>query len=528
MFGKEAGKRIAGWAIVALLLAFVLSSGSAYGQPQQTVNMNAPPPQAVVQAGGVYTGQIFSGSQPVCYFIVARYPIGATPPYGPVCVPNSPGVVNLSATKYITINWQGTGATTYDVIRSTSSSYPVPCSGCAVGVGLTTTLLVDNGLSGVAYPNAGYVNAVQANANLYIDNQSAAVPKVMQNLNGTVTQVGEVVGSPTAGNCAQYNANGQLVDAGTTCGSSAGAVTTGVPLTVGLPVIGAGGGAVAIGSRQGNTTQYVSRGAVVPGTSECANWDASGNISSSGAPCAVTAFAPVVSSTFAARGACNSGREGQMAVFTDSVIESICLSAAWVNSYANRRLTLPSIAGTWVNQGTSTLTNTGGVAVLSAQSGGGGNNIRGQFFSTPATPYTISLRFVISGLMLGYDTCGLYLRQSSDGKLIALTNGIREGGSGQVVGYAVQKFTNVTTFSANYGASPWYGQVGTYSVLSAVQVVDDGVNRTFQVSQDGVNWSTLATNGRTDFLTADQYGYACDAHGSGDALVGLFYSLTVQ
>lgn len=65
---------------------------------------------------------------------------------------------------------------------------------------------------------------------------------------------------------------------------TAGGVTTGVTLTSNLPVIGAGSGAVAVGTRSGNTTQYVTTtGAQTSG--DCVKIDANGNHVANGSAC---------------------------------------------------------------------------------------------------------------------------------------------------------------------------------------------------------------------------------------------------
>jgi hypothetical protein len=63
-------------------------------------------------------------------------------------------------------------------------------------------------------------------------------------------------------------------------------------LTANLPVIGGGAGAPpAVGSRSGNTTKYVTMDASTPAANDCAKFDASGNVSSAGAPCGTSSSA---------------------------------------------------------------------------------------------------------------------------------------------------------------------------------------------------------------------------------------------
>jgi hypothetical protein len=235
----------------------------------------------------------------------------------------------------------------------------------------------------------------------------------------------------------------------------------------------------------------------------------------------------VVSSTWAGRSACNVAAEGVTAVFTNSAVVSYCFSSVWANSFLGRRVNLPSIAGTWLNQGTSTIDATHGYISLVTQSGNGTNVIRGQAFATPVTPYTISLTLLASGFMQNYDSCGLFLRDSVGGRVLWLTGQGREGGSGQVFSYAAQRWTTSTAFSANILQT--FGQPSTWAPAVAVQIEDNGATRFYRISSDGQNWSLYTSTANTDWVTApDQYGYGCDSQGNGNALVGLFYDLTVQ
>lgn len=414
---------------------------------------------------GVSVSGTSSGNSGYCWWVVPIYPIGNGPISTPACLAGIAPLGNGSAA--VRISWPtAPSATLYQVIRTPTSNFPPAGTSCfTTGPCLLGLVGAVATLSDTGIAGTTYTTATPASAVSY----SLAIDN----------------------------------------------------LTVALPVIR---------TTLGGTNFIQPQVTGTPTVGNCAKWNtATGVLEDSGGTCGgIAATVPIVSSTYAARGTCTSTNEGQTAIFSDSLIQSVCISATWINTFLGRRLTLPSIAGTWVNQGTSTITATGGVAVLTTQTGSGSNNIRAQVFTLPATPYTVTLLFSVSGFMQGYDTCGLYLRQSSDGKMILHTNSIREGGSGQITGYAVQKYTNATTFSANYGTSPWYGQTGSYPALSAVRISDDGVNRTYQVSGNGLNWQTVTTNGHTDFLTADQYGYGCDGHGTGDALTGLFYSISVQ
>src|SRR3990170_3103366 len=137
-----------------------------------------------------------------------------------------------------------------------------------------------------------------------------------------------------------------------------------------------------------------------------------------------------------------------------------------------------------------------------------GENVRARIKSAPATPYTITAAFLQMRPEVDFAACGLLFRQSSDGKLVtgALIWDSTLTGSGDSAIRAV-KYTNPTTFSANY--------TNTLPVspgnLVFIRIADDGVNRITSYSADGQHWTTVHSVGRTDFLTADQVGFFCNA-----------------
>ena len=162
----------------------------------------------------------------------------------------------------------------------------------------------------------------------------------------------------------------------------------------------------------------------------------------------------------------------------------------------------------WVNQGGASVDTTNGGIHLIAPAGAG-ENVRARVKAAPATPYTITAAFLQMRPEVDFAACGLLFRQSSDGKLVtgALIWDSTLTGSGDSAIRAV-KYTNPTTFSANY--------TNTLPVspgnLVFIRIADDGVNRITSYSADGQHWTTVHSVGRTDFLTADQVGFFCNAN----------------
>lgn len=185
--------------------------------------------------------------------------------------------------------------------------------------------------------------------------------------------------------------------------------------------------------------------------------------------------------------------------------------------------TLPVTAGfAWVNQGTATLTDTAGAfSVLSAPAAGG-RQIRARVKSAPATPYVITVYFLPEALTSAtFPDAGLVWRESASGKMIRL-NVTAQGGSAPVA--FIAKENSATSFNSGYTLS-WpaaWGLVGGFSGVNMLPVwmrmEDDGTNRNCYISRDGQHWYLIHSVGRTDYITADQIGFAVNPDNAGSGM----------
>lgn len=113
---------------------------------------------------------------------------------------------------------------------------------------------------------------------------------------GNTTEFATVNSSTVNGDCAEWDANGNLVDTGAACAGSPNTVANGktgqTSFTASLPILGNGTSALAQGTRSGNTTEFGTvSGSTVSG--DCVKWDANGNLVDVGAPCGTSANTPV-------------------------------------------------------------------------------------------------------------------------------------------------------------------------------------------------------------------------------------------
>lgn len=153
---------------------------------------------------------------------------------------------------------------------------------------------------------------------------------------------------------------------------------------------------------------------------------------------------------------------------------------------------------TWVNQGGASVTvnGNGGIALLAPLSSS--LNLRLRVMSAPATPYTVTAAFLSPALSVAtIQEAGLCFRDSGSGKIHAFF-----AYASSATGIASTKFTDATTFSADYIA-----QLFTRQGVTWFRIQDDGTNRICSYSADGYTWIVFSTIGRTDFLTANQVGF---------------------
>ena len=76
----------------------------------------------------------------------------------------------------------------------------------------------------------------------------------------------------------------------------------------------------------------------------------------------------------------------------------------------------------------------------------------------------------------------MILRNSGSGSLIVFGPGFVSNSH-----LRISKFSNATTFSADYGVTAWSNLFGP---IRWYQIRDNGTNRFFEYSYDGVEWIT--------------------------------------
>jgi hypothetical protein len=151
---------------------------------------------------------------------------------------------------------------------------------------------------------------------------------------------------------------------------------------------------------------------------------------------------------------------------------------------------------TWLNQGATTATDSAGGVYLSRLCNTTTNEFSGKYKSMGSAPWTVTVHIRPNLPEQNFVGYALFFRESSSGKLHVFS--IQHD---TVWKCCSRKMTNESTFSADYMVSP---QIP----MEWLRIQDNNTNRIISVSADGVNWKNIHTVGRTDFLTANQAGFA--------------------
>jgi len=168
---------------------------------------------------------------------------------------------------------------------------------------------------------------------------------------------------------------------------------------------------------------------------------------------------------------------------------------------------------TWVNQGTTVVTDQGGTVAMRLPTSSG-ENVRVQKRAAPSTPYSLVAAVRVLAFREGIPSVGIGFRESSTGELVVLAfsnDGTQENR------FIVYKFNSATSFSAAYSGLG----TSTHCLFIAsevwLKITDNGTNLIFYASPDGVEWAQLFSISRTDFMAGgpDEILWFANNQGSG-------------
>ena len=136
------------------------------------IKMGASAPAGVTSVTAQIVGN--AGNNSYYYWVVANFPIGQSQVSPSAQLINAP---NLSGSNYVTILWNPVGATSYDILRTTTPFIFNPCT-CAVATGQTGSSVNDTGGALSSYVYAPTSNAT---AKFELDNRNFSQPVIYGN-----------------------------------------------------------------------------------------------------------------------------------------------------------------------------------------------------------------------------------------------------------------------------------------------------------------------------------------------------------
>ena len=214
-------------------------------------------------------------------------------------------------------------------------------------------------------------------------------------------------------------------------------------------------------------------------------------------------------------------KQGNRYKCTDSPYEFIFDGSAWQAYLHGMNVGVPpaslSASGNWVNQASASVAVANGIPQITDTANE--NSIHGFFITAPSTPYTITALLSFSMAATSgsgnYPNCGIGFSDGTKFELLAIYPGTL-----QVLGVpfvVMDKWTNSTT----YGSALATAAVAAIAPMLWLRIKDDGTNRLFSVSTDGVNWTQVGTEGRTTYLTATKVGWFIRTQGPGPQVASL-------
>lgn len=158
--------------------------------------------------------------------------------------------------------------------------------------------------------------------------------------------------------------------------------------------------------------------------------------------------------------------------------------------------------------GTPTATQQGN-SIYMYQPGTASDAIAELYMSPPATPYSVAVKITVFCLKWGFTSCGPYFGDGTKEVRIC-----KQIGNDEVT---VEKYTNTTTFS-----STAFSQAATlHSPMNWFKIRDDGTNKSFYISPDGINWYSVYSESSTAWLaTTTRIGISFNGGSGGTSNTG--------
>lgn len=232
----------------------------------------------------------------------------------------------------------------------------------------------------------------------------------------------------------------------------------------------------------------------------------------------------VATGTYANRSSVSPLRSGQLYLADNSRYISRYDGAAWREWGPIMRLNPPVLSDfAWVNQGSAVAdTSRGGISLRDTNLVGG-TALRILKRAAPSPPYNIDV-MVLPNIFPStvVRQVGLCWRQSSTGRLHTFQY---QSGPEQSFFLRTSKYNSPTSFNADYLTQTLPDEMHAAVFL---RIQDSGSFRVSYWSMDGINWVAVHSVSRTDFLTADEWGFFINVEAAGGSVGGWFLHYNVS
>ena len=360
------------------------------------------------------------------------------------------------------------------------------------------------------------VTSVTATAPLSITGTSSA-PNVTATYQGGGAKIQKSTGSTTSGDSVSYDVNGNVVDAGFL--SSNIILSTGsysnpgwlaslaYSKVTGAPSFPTSASLLGTNSSAQPTAVTVGSGLSLSGGTLSAT--------SGGGSSILSGAYSLLPST------CQNSKTYEDAYFpTNSYYTFLCTAEnTWSPFLDGKQVYLPAASSSWTKvngaSGTATPTDSAGAVVFSTTSDVLG--LEAMLQAVPATPYTKTIGFRAYATTVSATSdvieCGM-----------VLSNGVTTSSAASIFGFDFDqthsRFPSLeidawSNFTGAGGSGPLTRPLGTGVFTGAnstiwLQFSDDGTtNKTYRVSQDGVNFTQVYQVSRTSAFTPSYYGIGC-------------------
>jgi hypothetical protein len=197
-------------------------------------------------------------------------------------------------------------------------------------------------------------------------------------------------------------------------------------------------------------------------------------------------------------------KAGRLFIPTDGYGVFYNNGSSWLNYGPTTQMYPPDDSQfSWVNQQSSSIASQGSGLLLSVPAQAGLNLTARVKSLASSSNYTATALLFANMQLTNNTSFGLVLRDSTQTKLIQY--GTTFDSNGKFI-----QFVNYLNSPTSYNSTPGSSIGISPGMPIWMRIIDDGTNRRFRFSHDGLSFYEIFANSRTGFITPDQIGFFVD------------------